>query len=57
MGLDVFLLICVGIDTIRHRRVHRAFAWGASLFICAFHLALYVTQTAAWIAFGESLVA
>jgi hypothetical protein len=27
-GLDVFILICVGVDTIWHRRLHPAFAWG-----------------------------
>jgi hypothetical protein len=56
MGLDVFILICVGIDTIWHRRLHPAFAWGAALFVAAFHVALYLTQTPAWIAFGESLL-
>lgn len=29
---------------------------GASLFVAAFHIALYFTQTPAWIAFGESLL-
>lgn len=56
VGLDVFVLTCVGLDTLWHRRLHPAFAWGASLFVGAFHMALYVTQTPAWIAFGESLV-
>jgi hypothetical protein len=56
VGLDVFILICVGFDTVWHRRLHPAFAWGALLFVAAFHLALYFTQTRAWIAFGESLV-
>ncbi len=56
VGLDLFLLICVGLDTLWHRRLHPAFAWGASLFVGAFHLALYATQSRTWIAFGESLV-
>ncbi len=56
VGLDVFILICVGLDTLWHRRLHPAFGWGALLFVGAFHLALYATQTRAWIAFGESLV-
>ncbi len=56
VGMDGFIIICVGIDTLWHRRLHPAFAWGASLFVAAFHLALYFTQTRAWIAFGESLV-
>ena len=56
LGLDAFTLICVGVDTLWHRRLHPAFAWGALLFLAAFHLALYVTKMPAWIAFGESLV-
>jgi hypothetical protein len=56
VGLDVFILICVGFDTLWHRRLHPAFGWGALLFVGAFHAALYLTQTRAWIAFGESLV-
>jgi hypothetical protein len=56
MGLDLFVLICVGIDTIWHRRLHPAFGWGALLFVGAFHVALYLTQTQGWVAFGESLV-
>jgi hypothetical protein len=57
VGMDGFIVICVGIDTIWHRRLHPAFAWGAVLFVAAFHLALYFTQTRAWIVFGESLLA
>lgn len=56
VGLDLFVLICVGLDTLWHRRLHPAFAWGALLFLAAFHAALYITKTPAWIAFGESLV-
>jgi hypothetical protein len=56
LGLDGFIFVCVGLDTLWHRRLHPAFAWGALLFVGIFHLALYATQTRAWIAFGESLV-
>jgi len=56
LGLDGFIVICVGLDTLWHRRLHPVFAWGALLFVGVFHLALYVTQTPAWITFGESLV-
>ena len=56
VGMDGFIVVSVGIDTFLHRRLHPAFAWGALLFVVAFHLALYATQTPAWIAFGESLV-
>lgn len=57
LGLDLFIVICVGLDTLWHRRLHPAFAWGAALFIGAFHVALYFTQTRAWIAFAGSLFA
>jgi hypothetical protein len=56
VGLDLFIIICVGLDSLWHRRLHPAFGWGALLFVGAFHLALYSTQSRAWIAFGESLV-
>ncbi len=56
MGLDLFIVMCVGLDTFWHRRLHPAFGWGALLFVGAFHLALYATQSPSWIAFGESLV-
>jgi len=56
VGLDLFIIICVGLDTLWHRRLHPAFGWGALLFVGAFHLALHFTQTRAWITFGESMV-
>ena len=56
LGLDLFIVICVGLDTLWHRRLHPAFGWGALLFVCAFHAALYLAQKPAWIAIGESLV-
>jgi len=56
VGLDVFILICIGVDTIWHRRLHPAFAWGGLLFVGAFHAALYLAQTRVWIAFAESLL-
>jgi hypothetical protein len=49
VGTDGFIIICVGIDALWHRRLHPAFAWGAFLFVAAFHLALYLTQTSAWV--------
>jgi hypothetical protein len=57
VGLDVFILVVVGLDTLWHRRLHPVFAWGALLFVGAFHVALYVSQTPAWIKLGESLFA
>lgn len=57
IGLDLFIFIVVGLDTLWQRRVHLVFAWGGLLFVGAFHAALYVSQTPAWIKFGESLFA
>jgi hypothetical protein len=56
VGLDLFIIVCVGLDALWHRRLHPAFGWGALLFVGAFRLALFSTQSRAWIAFGESLV-
>lgn len=56
VGMDGFIAISVGLDTLWHRRLHPALAWGALLFVGAFHLALYFTQTPAWISFAESLL-
>ncbi len=56
VGLDGFVLLCVGIDTIGHRRLHPAFGWGGLLIVGAFHAGLHFTSTPAWIAFGSRLV-
>jgi hypothetical protein len=57
IGLDVFIFIVVGLDTLWQRRLHPVFAWGGLLFVVAFHVALYFSQTPAWIKFGEALFA
>jgi len=57
IGLDVFILAIVGLDTLWRRRLHPVFAWGGFLFVGAFHAALYVSQTPAWVRVGESLFA
>jgi hypothetical protein len=56
LGLDGFVLLCVGVDTFAHRRLHPVFGWGALLFLGTFHAALYFTRTPTWIAFGSRLV-
>lgn len=52
LALDVFVVLCVVVDTLRHRRLHPAFAWGGALFVTTFHVALYAMQTPTWVAFG-----
>ena len=56
-GLNLFVLACVGIDSVRNRRLHPAFAWGAGALLLAINLAFYLTKLTAWIAFGRWLVA
>ena len=56
IGLDLFIVIAVGIDTWRHRRLHPAFAWSGGLFLAAFNGGIFFFMSAAWIRFGTSLV-
>jgi hypothetical protein len=53
---DLCLLACIGYDTIRNRRLHPAFLWGA-LFIIAFQpLRLMLGGTDVWLRFATMLV-
>jgi hypothetical protein len=42
------ILLCVTVDTLRHRRLHPAFAIGAMVVIVAFQLSFIIVQTPAW---------
>jgi|ERR1700733_6140569 hypothetical protein len=42
------LLLCVAVDTLRHRRLHSVFAIGALIVIIAFQLSYLVVQTPTW---------
>jgi hypothetical protein len=55
-GLYVFVLACVGIDTLRHRRLHPAFGWGALAVLGGLQVAFYFTRAATWIALGTRWV-
>jgi hypothetical protein len=55
-GLYLFVLACVGIDTLRHRRLHPAFGWGALAVLGGLQIAFQFTRTPTWIAFGSRLV-
>jgi hypothetical protein len=48
VGTYGYLAICIGLDTLRHRRLHPAFAWGGALFVVALQLALLGARTSAW---------
>jgi hypothetical protein len=53
---DLCLLMCVGFDTIRNRRLHPAFLWG-TLFVIAFQpLRLMLAGTDVWLRFATALV-
>jgi hypothetical protein len=53
---DFILVIFVAFDTIRHRRLHPAFLWGA-LFVILFQpLRILLAGTNAWISFAAALV-
>lgn len=56
-GLNLFVLACVGIDSVRNRRLHPAFAFGAGALLLAINGAFYLTKLPVWIAFGRWLVA
>ena len=56
LGVYASLAICVGFDTLMHRRLHPAFAWGGALFVVSLQLAFFVARTPAWKAFLEQMV-
>lgn len=54
--LVVFVFAAVGIDTIRYRRLHPGFGWGAFSLLALIGLAIMVSTTPWWIRIGTSLV-
>ncbi|MEO6226617.1 MAG: hypothetical protein ABIO61_02005 [Thermomonas sp.] len=48
----LLVLACVAYDTLKHRKLHPAFAWGATLIIVSWPLRLALTTTAIWMAFA-----
>jgi hypothetical protein len=53
---DLFIVGCVAYDTLRHRRLHPAFAWGALWSVGWLFAAIQVGGTSAWIRFTNWLV-
>lgn len=53
----LIVLFCAAVDTVRSRRVHPAFMWGAALIILMLPVRLLVSETAAWTRFARWLVA
>jgi hypothetical protein len=42
------LLLCLTVDTLRHRRLHPVFAIGALVIIAAFQFSYLIVQAPAW---------
>ena len=53
---DLVILAVVAIDTVRNRRLHPAFAWGALLVIASQPLRLRLAGTDVWMRFATWLV-
>jgi len=53
---DLCVVVCIAIDTIRHRRLHPVFGWGGLLNIAALHLCRLGVHTQTWMQFANRLV-
>ncbi len=51
------VLLVVAIDTVRHRRLHPAFGWGAALIIAAVPGRIALAKSDAWVSIAGRLVA
>lgn len=49
---DLCVLACVAYDTVRHRKLHPAFGWGALLIIASHPLRLMLAGTDVWMRFA-----
>jgi hypothetical protein len=53
---DLCVLACVVFDTVKHRRLHPAFLWGALLIVASHPLRLLLAGTDVWMRFATWLV-
>lgn len=53
---DLLMLSCVAYDTIKHRRLHPAFGWGALFVVLSQPVRLMLAGTPAWQGFAAWLV-
>jgi hypothetical protein len=53
--LDLFVLLCISYDTIKHRKLHRAFGWGGLLLVATFPSTLLIAQSNGWQQFAKWL--
>lgn len=56
LGIDGFVIVCVAIDTVRHRRLHPAFGWGGGAFLAVFNVALPAFAISGWVPFASRLL-
>jgi len=56
-GMITCVLVVVAIDTVRHRRLHPAFGWGAALIIVGVPGRIALAQSDAWVSIAGRLVA
>jgi hypothetical protein len=53
----IFIVIgAVGIDTVRNRRLHPAFGWGASLILVVIEMGVIISKTQWWHKLGTAMV-
>ena len=53
----VCVILIVSIDTVRHRRLHPAFGWGAALIIAAVPARIAFAQSNTWLSMANWLIA
>lgn len=53
---NLLIVLCVAYDSIRNRRLHPAFGWGAVLVLASLPLRLWVMGTPAWMRFATWVV-
>ena len=53
----LFVLVCVGVDTLRNRRLHPAFGWGCALVVLSVPARIALAGTAAWDSVARWLIA
>ncbi|HEY3786392.1 MAG TPA: hypothetical protein VGL55_14010 [Steroidobacteraceae bacterium] len=56
LGINLFVVACVGLDSLRFKRLHPAFGWGAVAFLLVMNSAFYFANLPAWRALGSRLV-
>jgi hypothetical protein len=57
-GLALLVIFaCIAVDTVRNRRLHPAYAWGATLIVAMLPLRLLIATSDAWARFAGWLIA